>query len=243
MAKKRTRAGDPLLAVGYLRVSKSEQKLGPHDQIKSLHRWVDCEGSTLVAVFFDFGESGDSQLNERPGLVGALAALESLGAGVLLAANRSRVARDIEIIRSVERLAVKNGAVLRTADGISDGDSEDESGHIRKGFDDLLNEAELRRIRARTKAALAVKKAKGEMCGKPPFGMKLAADGVHMVPDEAEQAIIERVVRLHSAFSERDIVDQLADEGVVGRTGKPLQRGQVHRILATARAAQASRAA
>ena len=51
-------------------------------------------------------------------------------------------------------------------------------------------------IRARTRAALAVKRAKGERVGDVPFGYQLAADRVHLEPLAAEQNIIAAIRRL-----------------------------------------------
>ena len=57
----------------------------------------------------------------------------------------------------------------------------------------------------------------------------LAADGKTLEPEPTEQAIIAQVKALRSdRLSIRKIV---ADNGVVGRTGKPLDIPQVHRIV------------
>ena len=63
----------------------------------------------------------------------------------------------------------------------------------------------------------------------------LASDGKTLEPEPAEQAIIAQVKALRSnRFSIRKIVATLADNGVVGRTGKPLDMPQVHRIMVKA---------
>jgi hypothetical protein len=61
----------------------------------------------------------------------------------------------------------------------------------------------------------------------------LAPDGKTLEPEPAEQAIIVQVKALRSdGLSIRKIVKELAQNGVVGRTGKPLDVPQVHRIVA-----------
>jgi hypothetical protein len=61
----------------------------------------------------------------------------------------------------------------------------------------------------------------------------LAPDGKTLEP--AEQATIVQVKELRIAgLSIRKIVAELAQNGVVGRTGKPLDVPQVHRIVAKA---------
>jgi hypothetical protein len=87
-------------------------------------------------------------------------------------------------------------------------------------------------IRARIKAALAVKAARGEMCGAPRYGYRLSADGVHVEPDEHEQRVLERIrVSRRAGLSIRAIERELAEDGIVGRRGKPLQRPVLHAIV------------
>ena len=61
----------------------------------------------------------------------------------------------------------------------------------------------------------------------------IGADGKTLEPEPAEQAVIDQVKALHNdKLSIRKIVAKLADNGVIGRTGKPLDIPQVHRIVA-----------
>jgi hypothetical protein len=63
----------------------------------------------------------------------------------------------------------------------------------------------------------------------------LAANGKTLEPEPAEQAVIAQVKALRSdGLSIGKIVAELADNGIVGRTGKPLDIPQVHRIVAKA---------
>ena len=63
----------------------------------------------------------------------------------------------------------------------------------------------------------------------------LGADGKTLEPEPTEQAVIAQVKALRSnRLSIRKIVAELAQKGVVGRTGKPLDIPQVHRIVAKA---------
>ncbi len=102
-----------------------------------------------------------------------------------------------------------------------------------RGIIDVFAAYERAVIRARTKAALAVKKAKGEMVGKPIYGNRLAPDRVHLVSDEGEQAVIATVRSLKDAGkSIADITRHLGEAGYLSRVGKPFARTQVVRILA-----------
>src|SRR5262249_34779329 len=73
-------------------------------------------------------------------------------------------------------------------------------------------------IRARPRAAMAVKRAKGERAGTVPFGYRLAADGVHLEPHQVEQAAIAAVRRMRGgSLSIRAIAAHLNADGITAR--------------------------
>ncbi len=230
---RRVRAGNPKLAIGLVRMSTGKQAASPARQGAAMDRWAKAHGVTIVAVFFDMALSGATPVYEREGLVAAIAALTSSGAGVLLASDRSRIGRDTGVMGTVEASVRASGAVVRTADGASDGADDDEGAFVRRSVDDMISVLERMKIRSRTRSALAVKKARGERVGEVSFGFRLAADGVHVEPDAGEQATIEAIRALRAErLSVRAIAAQLASRGMVGRTGRPLSHTQVHRIIA-----------
>jgi DNA invertase Pin-like site-specific DNA recombinase len=217
-------------------MSTGRQELSPAAQAAAMDRWAAANSVTIVAVYFDLAVSGAAPVHERPGLVAALAALPEKGAGVLLAAKRDRVARDTGVMAVVESSVKAAGAVLRTADGASDGADDDEGAFVRRSVEDMVSVLERMKIRSRTKAALAIKRARGEkLGGHVPYGRRLGEDGVCLEVDPDEQATITTVRELAAAgMSRRKIVRELAVRGVVSRVGKPLQLTQVGRILALA---------
>lgn len=82
-----------------------------------------------------------------------------------------------------------------------------------------------------TKAALTHKAARGERVGEIPYGFALAADGVHLVEHDGEQAVIAAIRERRAAgLSLRAIVAELDKRGLVSRAGKPLGLTQVARI-------------
>lgn len=90
-------------------------------------------------------------------------------------------------------------------------------------------------IRQRTRAALNAKRSRGERIGNLPYGWKLAADGLHLLADEAEQSVIDTIRKLsREGLSQRAIVADLARRGVMGRKGTPLQQTQIARLLRSA---------
>jgi site-specific DNA recombinase len=217
--KRRVKAGDPALAIGYIRVSTQEQRLGPKGQAKELERWAKGEGVRLLAIFVDHGVSGARPLPDRPALLAALAAVSDLGAGVIVASKRDRVARDVTVAAGIEIMVTKAGATLRTADGTSD--AKGSAGLLMRGLHDLLAGWEREVIRERTRAALAVKRARGERVGTVPYGFRLAADGVQLEADPAETATLAKIGRMRAAgLSLRAIVGELEADGTPARAGR-----------------------
>jgi DNA invertase Pin-like site-specific DNA recombinase len=104
--------------------------------------------------------------------------------------------------------------------------------------------AELERadIRSRTKAALAVIRARGQKTGgSVPYGFRLEADGRALVAVEGEQSVIARARTLAAeGRSLRAAAAQLAAEGHVSRKGVPFFAAQIGRMLASVKAQRAA---
>jgi DNA invertase Pin-like site-specific DNA recombinase len=227
------RTANPLLAVGYVRVSKDDQKLGPEAQRASIEAWAAREGVQVAAWHVDAGVCSVTPIDARPGLVAALASLRQHGAGVLVVAKRDRIARDVVLTAGVERAAAQSGAAVVSAAGEGNGDTPAD-GFMRTVIDGAAA-YERALIRARTKAALGAKRAKGERTGELPYGFRLAADGVHIERDEGEQAVLATVRELSAAgLSQRAIVGALVARGLVSRVGRPFGQTQVCRMLGAA---------
>ncbi len=140
-------------AVGLYRVSTAEQGqsgLGLEAQQASVRAFVAAQGWTLVAEFSDVASGKDDR---RPGFQAALARCRQLGA-VLAAARLDRITRRAHTLSQL----LEDGYSIRAAD--------------MPGADDLMmrvyaamaqKEREL--ISERTRAALAVAKARGAALG------------------------------------------------------------------------------
>jgi len=220
---------NPKLVVGYVRVSTDEQALGPSAQRSALDRWCEREGATLVAVMDDLGVSGAAPLEKRPGLLGAIAALSEHGAGVLLVAKRDRLARDPIISAMTEAAAARVGA--RVASAAGEGEGDDPASVLMRRMVDAFAEYERRVIRARTRAALAVKRSRGERVGEVPYGYQLGTDKGTVVEAAHEQRVVARVASLRrEGLSIRAIASRLNREGVPAR-GRCWHPTSVARIL------------
>lgn len=208
----------PSRVIGYVRVSTDDQNLGPEAQRAALARWCEANGVDLVAVHEDLGVSGGAELDKRPGLLAALEDLRAQHAGVLLVAKRDRLARDVVVAAMVERLVERDGARVLTADGTGNGDGPEAA--LMRGIVDVFAQYERALIRARTKAALAIKKGRGERVGAVAYGFRLAADGIHLLADPLEASAVALVRTLRSqGLALRAIAERLTEAGHAPRGG------------------------
>ena len=215
-------------SVVYLRVSTDEQAesgLGLDAQLHACKLWADRAGCPIVGPFED-DVTGAAPLDRRAGLLDALAAL---GRGdVLIVAKRDRLGRDPIVVAMIESAAARKGGRVVSAAGEGTGDDEPGSVLMRRMID-AFAEYERLIIKARTRAALAAKRRRGERTGKVPFGMNLVDDGrrsrkgnlpVALVIDPAETAIVTEVKALAAAgMSLRKIASTLDARGVRPKSG------------------------
>jgi DNA invertase Pin-like site-specific DNA recombinase len=237
MAKRKTKPGDSSVAVAYLRVSTDDerQELGLEAQRQAVESWAASNGVRVVEWFTEL-VSGSAPLDKRLVLIDALAAVAAHGAGHLVVQRLDRFSRDPVSAGLAEAELQRNGALLAVALGGGSGD--DPTAELVRGI--LLSVArfELRMTKARIRAALAVKKRRGERTGSCPFGFQTAPDGKTLEENPAEQTIVEEIECLRSqGRSSRSIVAELSAQGVISpRSGKPLTQTAVVRVLATLRA-------
>ncbi len=217
--RRKKRNTDPKVVIGYVRVSTDEQALGPEAQLQAIKTWCDAEGATLAAVHEDIGVSGATPVEKRPGLNLALDAVAEHGAGVLLVAKRDRLARDVVIGAVAERLVERLGARVLAADGTGNGDGPEQQ--LMRHLINAFAEYERMVIGARTKAALRVKKARGERVGAIPIGYRLADEEGKLEEDPREQAAIALVHELRGqGMTLRAIDKELQAKGFRPRGGR-----------------------
>jgi site-specific DNA recombinase len=229
--KKRSRT-NPTLAVAYLRVSTTEQQLGPEAQRAAIEVWASRGGIQVVAWHTDHGVSGGSDIDDRPGLVAALGELLATKAGVLVVAKRDRLARDVYVAATIERAVARGGARVVCADGVGNGETPADA--FMRSILDAAAAYERALIRARTRAALGVKKARGESTGVAPYGFRVGDDGRTLVPDDAEQATLTALRALRAqGVSFRRVRDEATARRLLSRAGKPFTLQAVYAMLRT----------
>jgi DNA invertase Pin-like site-specific DNA recombinase len=193
----RRRTADARLAIAYLRVSTDDQQLGPVAQRASIEAWAAAAGVTVIAWHSDIGVSGAAPFEARPALQSAVADLVTHGAGVLVVAKRDRLARDTMTAAVVTRMVERAGATVTSADGAGNGTGPEAA--LMRGIIDAFAQYERAMISTRTKAALAVKRNRGEkLGGSCPIGTA-TTDGVQLVSDAGEAAAVARILELRAA--------------------------------------------
>ncbi len=172
MARRRQSPPSISTAVGYSRVSTTEQGdsgLGLAEQRDAIERECDRRGWQLVDVLTDVASG--SSTNGREALAEALERLDGGSGGILVVAKLDRLARSLPDFVAILARAERNGWAVVALD--ANVDTTTPSGALMVNVLAAFADYERRIIGARTKAALAAKKAQGARLGRP---VTLASD-------------------------------------------------------------------
>jgi DNA invertase Pin-like site-specific DNA recombinase len=222
--------GDSRLAVAYLRVSTDtdRQALGTQAQRDAIQRWAQGTGTIIVQSFVE-EVSGGAALDRRPILLEALGAVAAYGAGLLVVQRLDRFSRDPLTAALAEAELQRHGATLAVADGAGSG--EDATAALIRSILFAVSRFEKEMIRARIKAALAVKRARGErLGGAPPYGFRV--EGKSLVPHEDEAAVKDQLRQWRAqGLTLRALQERAMKEGLVSRAGKPFTLSAIHALV------------
>lgn len=155
-------------AVAYLRVSTDEQAesgAGLAAQRAAIEAVASVRGWIITAWHEDGGVSGGKAPHQRPGLAAALEAVQTGEAERLIVAKIDRLSRKFRDAVDLMETAADEGWPLYIAD--IDADLTTSNGRLVARMLAAISEDERDRIRQRTKAALAAKKAAGVRLGRP----------------------------------------------------------------------------
>lgn len=154
--------------VGYTRVSTEEQAssgAGLQAQEAAITGETIRRGHQLVALFTDEGVSGKA-LRGRPGLTQALEHVETGQADGLMVAKLDRLSRSMLDFAALMERSQRHGWALIALDlGV---DTSTPAGELVAHVMASVAQWERRAIGARTREALAAKKAQGVQLGRPP---------------------------------------------------------------------------
>jgi DNA invertase Pin-like site-specific DNA recombinase len=224
----------PECAVGYLRVSTSEQAregislAAQEDRIRS---YCAAREVPVIGVCADEGLSGRRAAN-RPGLERALAEV-CRKKGLLVAYSLSRLARSTkDAICIAERLEKCGAQLVLLAESV---DTTTAAGRMFYTVLAALAAFESDQISERTSMALCYKRANGEKwTSTAPFGY-LFVDG-KVEEAQEEQAVIRRIRQLRDqGHSYRQVSEILKSDGVTNRAGQPLPHQRIREIAISQR--------
>ena len=203
-------------AIAYLRVSTQRQGrsgLGLEAQREAIARHCHAAGITLAGEYIEIetGKGADA-LDRRPQLKAALTAAKRARAPIIVA-KLDRLSRDVAFVAGL--MADRVPFVCCDLP-----DADPFMLHIYAA----MAEQERRMISARTKAALAAKKASGATLGNPNLA---AARAVSLERSRARAAAHAAVIARHlppDATSYADAARSMAARGVLSVTGRPITR-------------------
>ena len=189
-------ATDTTTAIAYIRVStdkQAESGLGLEAQRASIENFARANDIQILSFHADEGVSGKASLDNRPGMMSAMADCVRLRAGALLVAKMDRLSRDTLTALTIEKSLLKSGTTIKSAAGEGTA-SDDPSELLLRRILQAVSSHEVALVSSRTKAAMAAKKARGERVGRPPFGFKVVDGELVPTPDAAValQAVMMR---------------------------------------------------
>jgi len=224
-----------LKLAAYLRVSTEEQAhsgLGLDAQREQVTRAATLHGHTIQSFEVDAGLSGKTL--DRPALQRALSALTTGTAQGIIVASLDRLSRkQLDLLTLIQQFDDRRQTFIAVKEQV---DSSTHTGRLILGIFSSIAEWERDNIRDRTRAALAQKRARGEVTGgHPPYGMR--REGGYYVPDMKEALLLSRVAELNQAgLTLRQIAAKLTAEGFKTRAGKTTwSHVQVWKILKRAK--------
>lgn len=216
--RRRTRTAPAGTVVAYIRVSTDEQATsgaGLDAQRAAIAAEADRRGWTIVAWHADEGISGGKGIEHRPGLAGAVAAIELGDAAGLLAAKLDRISRSVLDTAKLMERARRGGWELVTCDLAID--TSTPAGEATASMMAVFSQLERRLISQRTREALAVKRAQGVRLGRPSA-----------LPAE----VVERIVTARTrGASLRAIAAELTADAVPTATGGKWHASTVRVVL------------
>ena len=142
----------------------------------------------------------------------------------------SRSVKDLAEL--LERLNRRGVSLVSVAESLDTGSA---AGRLVLNIMTAVSQWEREAIGERTRDAMRHKRANGERVGTVPFGCRLAADGVRLEDDPAEQDVLARIRSLKAAgHTLREIAAELNRQGYRTRRGTAWRFEYVGNVLRAA---------
>lgn len=223
----------PTPAVCYLRVSTDKQAdrgVSLDAQRAKLTAYASLYDLDVIDTVVDAGVSASSL--DRPGLRRALDLLRTGKARALVVVKLDRLTRSVRDLGDLVERYFADGklALLSVSEQV---DTRTAAGRLVLNVLGSVSQWEREAIGERTSAAMRYKASAGEFTGgRAPYGYRVAADGVRLLPVRAELGVVEQAKALHDGgLSLRAVARRLDEAGVRNRHGRPFAHVQVRRML------------
>src|SRR5450755_109350 len=186
--------------VGYVRVSTDKQAdrgVSLEAQAEKIRAMAVVHNTELLEIIVDGGESAKS-LN-RPGMERLLALVDAGQVQTVIIAKLDRLTRSVkDLCTLLERFSRRGVALVSVAESLDTGSA---AGRLVLNIMTAVSQWEREAIGERTRDAMSHKRSNGECVGNIQFGYRLGADGKHVEPNPAEQAILAEIRRLRQGGS------------------------------------------
>lgn len=220
--------------VAYLRVSTDKQAdrgVSLEAQRAKVEAYAALFELELVAIEVDAGESAKSLA--RPALDRALAMLRTGKADALLVVKLDRLTRSVRDLCDLVDRYFRDGkrALLSVGEAV---DTRTAAGRMVLNLLATISQWERETIGERTSVAMQHMQSQGRFIGGvAPYGYAIGPDGDHLVPLDAEQAVITEARALRAAgLPLRKVAELLAGKGLRARNGRVFDAKQVSRMVA-----------
>ena len=231
--------------VAYLRVSTEKQVdhgVSLDAQRAKIEAYSQVYDLELVGIEVDAGVSAKTM--DRPALRRALEALESGEAQALLVVKLDRLTRSVRDLGTLVERYFESGkcSLMSVSENI---DTRTAAGRLVLNVLASVSQWEREAIGERTSVAMQHKAARLEYTGgRVPYGYTLDSDGVHLVEDRIEQAVINEAIRLRkSGLSLRAVGKELVRKGYRTRKGSKFAPQQVRAMVDAYRKRKARKSA
>ena len=221
-------------AIGYVRVSTEKQAdfgVSLEAQTEKVRAMAVVHGADLAEVIVDAGESAKSLT--RPGMARLLRLVDAGQVDTVIIAKLDRLTRSVkDLAELLERFTRRGVSLISVAESLDTGSA---AGRLVLNIMTAVSQWEREAIGERTRDAMHHKRANGERVGTLPYGYRLAADGVHIEPEPAEQAVLNAMRELKDAgLSTRQAAVELNRRGFRTRRGTGWQFVYVAKALRAA---------
>jgi site-specific DNA recombinase len=216
--------------IGYVRVSTDKQAdrgVSLEAQAEKIRAMAVVHNAELIDIIVDGGESAKS-LN-RPGMARLLALVDGGEVQAVIIAKLDRLTRSVkDLCTLLERFERRGVALVSVAESLDTGSA---AGRLVLNIMTAVSQWEREAIGERTRDAMSHKRTNGERVGNIQFGYRLGADGKHVEPDPAEQAVLDEIRRMRqSGHTLRGIAAALNHQGHRTRRGSAWRLEHVARI-------------